>query len=298
MDLRGADLRGVDLQNLPLSRMLGGLTPHEWDNATPEQREMASVHLEGAILRGVHLDDAFLRSAHFEKADLHWAHLGGASLGSAHFEGASLHWGRLRGAYLQEAFLQGADLYSAHLEGANLTRAKLAGANLELAFFDSETNLKDISLGRDEKRFVSLVDVHWGDANLAVVSWYQLEMLGEEQVARQWKMSKRNKTRQEWIQEKRLQRERYWIAIRANRQLANELREQGLSEYARMFGYQAQILRRRVLWLQTVQPGASLSFCGSSIFGHLGNRSAKRLSVGFQSRIGIAHFFERLRVTR
>lgn len=47
MDLRGADLRGVDLQNLPLSRMLGGLTPHEWDNATPEQREMASVHLEG-----------------------------------------------------------------------------------------------------------------------------------------------------------------------------------------------------------------------------------------------------------
>src|SRR5437588_10522508 len=61
---------------------------------------------------------------------------------------------------------------------------------------------------------------------------------------------------QEWTHEKRLQQQRYWIAIRANRQLANKLREQGLNEYARMFAYQAQILRRRVLWLQAVQPEA------------------------------------------
>ena len=63
---------------------------------------------------------------------------------------------------------------------------------------------------------------------------------------------------QEWTHEKRLQQQRYWIAIRANRQLANKLREQGLNEYARMFAYQAQILRRRVLWLQAVQPEAKL----------------------------------------
>lgn len=258
LDLRGADLREVDLQNLPLSRMLGGLTVEEWENATPEQRETASAHLEGASLRGTHLNDSFLRSAHFEKADLHWTHLEGTSLGSAHFEGASLRRGRLQGAYLQDACLQGADLHAAHLEGANLKRARLAGAILELAFFDSETNLQDISLGRDEKDFVSLVDVHWGGVNLAVVDWYQLEMLGEEQEARAWNKSKRGKTRQDWAHEKSLQREKYWIAIRANRQLANELREQGLNEYARMFGYQAQILRRKVLWLQAVQPEARI----------------------------------------
>ena len=145
LDLRGADLRGVDLQNLPLSRMQGGLTVKEWDDATPEQREMASVHLEGASLSGVQLNDVFLRSAHLEGANFHWAHLEGASLRSAHFEGASLRWGRLRGAYLQEAYLQGADLHAARLEGANLKKARLAGANLELAFLDSGTNLSGIS---------------------------------------------------------------------------------------------------------------------------------------------------------
>src|SRR5947209_4371370 len=120
LDLRGADLCGVDLQSLPLSRMQGGLTVREWDDATREQREMASVRLEGASLSGVHLNDAFLRSAHLERANFHWAHLEGASLGSAHLEGASLRWGRLRGAYLQEAYLQSADLHAAQLEGANL----------------------------------------------------------------------------------------------------------------------------------------------------------------------------------
>jgi hypothetical protein len=83
-------------------------------------------------------------------------------------------------------------------------------------------------------------------------------MLGEEQEAGAWNMSKRSKTRQEWSHEKRLQRKRYWIAIRANRQLANELREQGLNEYARMFGYRAQILWRKVLWLQAVQSSARI----------------------------------------
>src|SRR5258708_9193789 len=92
LDLRGADLRRVDLQSLPLSRMQGGLTVREWDDASSEQREMAAVHLEGASLSGVHLNDAFLRSAHFEGANLHWAYLEGASLRSAHFEGASLRW--------------------------------------------------------------------------------------------------------------------------------------------------------------------------------------------------------------
>lgn len=139
LDVRGADLRAADLQGLPLSRMQGGLQVRAWDDATSEQREMAAVHLEGASLSGIHLNDAFLRSAHFEGTNLHWAYLEGASLRQAHLEGASLRWGRLRGAYLQEAYLQDADLHAAQLEGANLKKARLAGANLELAFFDSGT---------------------------------------------------------------------------------------------------------------------------------------------------------------
>ena len=50
IDLRGADLRGADLRHLPLAHMLGGLSWEERDR-TPERREMAAIHLEGASLR-------------------------------------------------------------------------------------------------------------------------------------------------------------------------------------------------------------------------------------------------------
>jgi uncharacterized protein YjbI with pentapeptide repeats len=243
LDLRGADLRGVDLQNLPLSRMQGGLTVKEWDDATPEQREMASVHLEGASLSGVQLNDVFLRSAHLEGANFHWAHLEGASLRSAHFEGASLRWGRLRGAYLQEAYLQGADLHAARLEGANLKKARLAGANLELAFLDSGTNLSGISLESNGHAFVSLADVHWGDANLAVVDWKSVSMLGDEYQARQ-------KERNGKVKDRRTRLNEYEAAVRANRQLAIALQAQGMNEQAARFAYRAQQLQRKVFWLQ------------------------------------------------
>src|SRR6266568_1203027 len=196
LDLRGADLHGVDLQNLPLSRIQGGLTVKEWDDATSEQREMASVHLEGASLSGAHLNDAFLPSAHLE--------------------GASLRWGRLRGAYVQEAYLQGADLYAAQLEGANLKKARLAGANLELAFFDSGTNLSGISLESNGHAFVSLAEVHWGDANLAVVDWKSVSMLGDEYRARQKERNGKVKDRLTRLKE-------YEGAVRANRQLVFHL---------------------------------------------------------------------------
>ncbi len=223
LDLRGADLHGVDLQNLPLSRIQGGLTVKEWDDATSEQREMASVHLEGASLSGAHLNDAFLPSAHLE--------------------GASLRWGRLRGAYVQEAYLQGADLYAAQLEGANLKKARLAGANLELAFFDSGTNLSGISLESNGHAFVSLAEVHWGDANLAVVDWKSVSMLGDEYRARQKERNGKVKDRLTRLKE-------YEGAVRANRQLAIALQAQGMNEQAAGFAYRAQKLQRKVFWLQ------------------------------------------------
>lgn len=56
LDLRGADLRQVDLNNLPLTRIQGGLSQEEREVATAEQSEMAEVHLEGADLRWAHLE--------------------------------------------------------------------------------------------------------------------------------------------------------------------------------------------------------------------------------------------------
>src|SRR6266571_2167155 len=193
LDLRGADLHGVDLQNLPLSRIQGGLTVKEWDDATSEQREMASVHLEGASLSGAHLNDAFLRSA--------------------------------------------------HLEGANFKKARLAGANLELAFFDSGTNLSGISLESNGHAFVSLAEVHWGDANLAVVDWKSVSMLGDEYRARQKERNGKVKDRLTRLKE-------YEGAVRANRQLAIALQAQGMNEQAAGFAYRAQKLQRKVFWLQ------------------------------------------------
>src|SRR5947209_3038322 len=51
LDLRGADLQFVDLTRLPLVKTQGGLSGEEWVRATEEQRQMATVHLEGTNLR-------------------------------------------------------------------------------------------------------------------------------------------------------------------------------------------------------------------------------------------------------
>jgi len=45
LDLRGANLSYVDLHNLPLARILGGLTWDQWEIASDDQRRMAAIHL-------------------------------------------------------------------------------------------------------------------------------------------------------------------------------------------------------------------------------------------------------------
>lgn len=275
LDLRGADLRRVDLQNLPLSRMRGGLTMREWDRATAEQREMAAIHLEGAHLWDAFLDEAFLRSAHLEGADLRWIRLVVAELGEAHLEGVNLRHGRLKGAFLQHAHLEGADLRGAHLEGVKLKHAYLEGkctppnileymqqengnfpsmlspANLQHAFFDSGTDLEFAKLGNKEHGFVPLADVHWSDANLALVKWSFLDILGDEQQARQ-------KTQQGQKKDAATHLDGYETAVRANRQLAVALQSQGLNEQATRFAYRAQTLQKTAFRLQILQ--SSISF--------------------------------------
>ena len=224
IDLRGADLREVNLRGLPMACTLGALRWDDWKVATIEQREMAAIHLE----------DATLRETHLERARLNGAYLSGVSFRNAYLE--DIH--------LLQAHLEGADFFRAHLESASLREAYLQGADLRLVYFDHATSLDNMVLGDEKFGFVSMVDVHWGDVNLSVVNWASLKMLGNESVARH------KKDEQDRIKGAQKRIEEYQIAVRANRQLAVVLENQGLSEDAARFAYRPQFLQRKVLWKQ------------------------------------------------
>jgi uncharacterized protein YjbI with pentapeptide repeats len=234
LDLPGADLRQVDLQNLPLARLLGGLTRNEWQLTTLDQRDMAGVRLEKADLSGTHLERSILRGAHLE----------GATLRGAYLQEANLFRAYLKDAYLRKAHLEDASLKEAYLEGAYIPEACLQGVDLRGAYFDSATFLEDTKLNDEKFGCVSLVDVHWGDVNLSVVDWKQVTVLGDEA----W--SHKQVTSLGEVKTKRKQQEEYQAAVRANRQLANAMRTQRMNEEAIPFAYRAQILQRKVYWRQ------------------------------------------------
>jgi len=222
LDLRGADLRGEDLSRLPLARMRSGLRFDEWEKATPEQREWASVHLENCNLFWIHLNQAKLRNAHLERTNLSWAHLEDADLCEAH---------------LEEANLLRAHLERVHLIGACLEKVNLSEVHLEKA------RLENLTLS-DEKRIgPSLVDAQLENTNLAVIKWSQVEMLADEYQARE-------RRRHGKVKDKATRLDEYERAVRANRQLAVALQNQGLNEDAARFAYHAQVLQRKVLWKQ------------------------------------------------
>ncbi len=167
-------------------------------------------------------------------------------LSEAHLEGAHLEGVRLEGANLKRAHLEGADLLGAHLEEADLSYAHLEGANLRLAFFDSATNLGRVTLGNEKLGFVFLVDAHWGGVNLSLLDWSAVKMLGEEREALQRNVSKGKQVTEVREAEKKARLDHYRWAVRANRQLAVVLRDQGLNEEADYFAYRAQVLQRSV----------------------------------------------------
>jgi hypothetical protein len=156
---------------------------------------------------------------HLEGAILYEAHLEGASLGGAHLEGANLG-----GAHLEGAFL-----YEAHLEGANLGEAHLDGTTLSGAWLDSKTVLSDAMLDKQTK----FGDIQWsgvGAVNLTQITWNTVPTLGDEV-----DVNRRSSVLS------------YEQVVRAYRQLAAQLRAEGMSEVADRFAYRAQVLQRRVL---------------------------------------------------
>jgi len=92
LDLRGADLRQANLFDLPLARMRGGLTLKESREATDEQRSLAAVHLQEAILYTAQLQGAILTFAQLQNANLYGARLPNADLRMTDLDHATLDY--------------------------------------------------------------------------------------------------------------------------------------------------------------------------------------------------------------
>ncbi len=208
-------MRQVNLSRVPLARICGGLDWEIWQQASKEQRDMAAVHLEGVSLDKTHLEGADLTTAHFEKAHLYLAHLEEAALDGANFEGATLIEAHLEEAYLTEAYLEDTSFQGVYLKGTRLYRINLCNKDHIGPWVEN---------------------THWSDANLSVVNWSQMKMVGEEDEARKCTDAERTRL--------------FEIAARTNRQLAVALQAQGLNEEAIRFAYRAQRLQRIVLLRQ------------------------------------------------
>jgi len=261
LDLRGADLQKADLQGLPLACLCGGLSGTQSDKPK-ELRNAASIILEEANLDGAYLQNAVLNRANLVKATLSDAHLEKARLLYADIRMAKLDFSHLKKAYLFRANLDEADLSQAHLEkcnlvGTHLKNAVLLGAYLQNAVLQSaylagadidDTNLENADLFNitlADKNGVGprMADIHWGDTNLAIVDWSQVKTLRNEYPA------KRTPDERESVKKSR-NLYRYEKSVRAYRQLAIALRNQGLNEDAARFAYRSQLMQRRVFQYQ------------------------------------------------
>jgi uncharacterized protein YjbI with pentapeptide repeats len=280
-ELRWANLEGADLAlayleqatlreaHLERVTLFGAYAERaDFSYAHLEGANLYGAHLEGAILGAAHLEGATFLGAHLKRADLHDAHLEGAilqdadlewaDLGAVNLEGADLHNAHLERANLRNvhleradlgaAHLEGADLHGVHLEGANLRNAHLEGANLRDATLDGKTDLagalvaKSPTLSERLLNWVpfvrrttstSLGDMRWGGVgtvDLTAVQWESVLRLGDEREAG------RNDSA-----------EKHEAVVRAYRQLAAQLRAQGMAEVADRFALRAQIRQRGVL---------------------------------------------------
>jgi uncharacterized protein YjbI with pentapeptide repeats len=233
LDLRGADLSYAELQNLPLARTIGDVTWRTWNTLTDKQHHMGAVLLCHADLKGAHLEEAGLEYADLDGADLRGCHLEKANLGRTN----------MLGVYCEEVHLEGADLWFAHLNGAFLWHAYIQGARFYEVHLE-DAHLDNLVLANEDQVGPRLADVHWGSANLSVVDWSQMRMLSEEHTACQPKTPDgAKKDRETRIKE-------FEEAVRANRQLAVALQNQGLNDEASRFVYSSQVLRRKLLALQ------------------------------------------------
>jgi uncharacterized protein YjbI with pentapeptide repeats len=177
-----------------------------------------------------------------KQRDMAAAHMEGANFFTAHLEGAHLRFAHLEGAYLRFAHLKNTHLRGAYLEKSDLCEAYLQDIRLEMAH-----------LSNNEHIGPRVVDAKWQGANLGVIKWSEIKMLGDEYEATKEKPNGKTKNNGRIIAN-------YEVAVRANRQLSVALQSQGLNEQASYFAYRAQKLQRIVLRKQ--RKFASYLFAG------------------------------------
>ena len=217
-----------------------GRGPVDWSDEQERKRE-------GLDLRGADLSQAYLQ--HLPLTRLHgglkvdeWrkAAQEQRAMAAILMEGANLSGAQLESADLSGAQLEDADLNQAWLENADLIKAKLGGASFCGAHLEGACFM-GAQLGNKQRIGPRLADAQWGNANLSVVEWSQFTQLGDEWEAHQ----KRKRDGKKKTEETRF--DGYRAALRANRQLAVALRNQGLNDEADHFAYRAQLLQR-VVW--------------------------------------------------
>jgi len=251
--LESANLSNAQLQSAILTR--ADLKKADLRKANLTGADLQMALLNEADLREAQLKDADLQDARLRRANLFMAQLEDASLISASLEGADLFRANLKGADLDGINLKGADLREAQLKraalnGIYLESSDLRGANLEQAVL--QATLTPAKLGDAKRIGPRMADVQWGNTNLTVIQWHQVNILGDEYEARQkrWADGK--------VKDKFTRLYEYEEAVRANRQLAMVLQNQGLSEIAARFAYRAQVLQRKVFWFQITQNKSSM----------------------------------------
>src|SRR5260221_666234 len=212
---RDIKLNRADIEWL-LATHENGRGPVDWKDESQRERK-------GLDLRGTDLSQADLSGLPLT------CMLGGLKVTDpATDEQRNMAAVRLEKAHLYATHLQGAHLYGAQLQGANLRETRLQGASLSRAELDG-VHLNEATLSDEKYGPAWLADVRWGEVNLAVVNWTPVKMLGEEHLANLSKVV-----------------DNYRVAVRANRQLAVILRDQGLNEEADRFAYPGQVLQRQV----------------------------------------------------
>ncbi len=165
-------------------------------------------------------------------------------------EDVRLGGANLQGADLVGAKLKRADLAASHLEGAKLTLARLESADFREAWFDSRSVLKQVEL--DDRTLLG--DIQWGGVgtvNLTEINWERVTRLGDEHEANEVMTSASMRTPGKLRRKSPSERRGgYEASVRAYRQLATQLRAQGMNEDADRFAYRAQFLQQQVLWRQ------------------------------------------------
>src|SRR5260370_11230165 len=201
---------------------------------------LARAQLQKAKLSKAQLQRAFLVEAQLQEANFKDAQLQRTRLIGAQLESASIRDENLKEANLLRAQLQEAWLWRVQLQRANLCEVKLQGADLFDIVFSDENHVGPY-----------LVDIEWGDTNLAVVDWSRIKVLSDEYWGIEGKrgmnecITRRGDAAFElYVKDPQL---KYREALRANRQLSVTLQNQGLNEDAARFAYRAQRVQRMLL---------------------------------------------------